>query len=101
YYVLLIYNLSPTQPNKLAASFTSNDVTCFGGNNGDITFTSPAGGSGAYQYALNGQWQSNAFFGGLNMGSYIRSIRDNADTNCVIVLNTVSIGQPKIGSANV
>ncbi len=32
----------------------STNITCFGSNNGTITISSPTGGSGAYEYTING-----------------------------------------------
>ena len=42
-----------TQPNVLAATFTSTDITCFNMNNGTATIT-VSGGTGFYNYSIEG-----------------------------------------------
>ena len=41
------------QPNVLAATFTSTDITCFNMNNGTATIT-VSGGTGFYKYSIEG-----------------------------------------------
>ena len=46
---------------------SSSSVTCFGGTDGSITITNPAGGHGSYQYSINGggSGQDSGTFTGL------------------------------------
>ena len=56
--------LAITQPAVLSATLAHTNVTCFGGNDGTITISAPAGGSGSYEYSINGggSWQASGNF---------------------------------------
>ncbi|MDB4584636.1 HYR domain-containing protein, partial [Draconibacterium sp.] len=43
-----------TQPVELSATIASTDVTCTRGNDGSITVSSPLGGSGSYEFTIDG-----------------------------------------------
>ena len=93
-----------TQPPVLSATVTGTNVTCFGGGDGTITISSPAGGYGTYGYSINGggSWQASGSFTGLTTGSYDILIRDAANTGCVITLNSAyAITQPGLLAATV
>ena len=93
-----------TQPAVLSATLQRTNVTCFGGNNGTITISAPAGGYGTYEYSINGggSWQVSGNFTSLTPGSYNVLIRDAAHTGCVIVLNSsYMISQPALLAATV
>jgi len=95
--VLGLATLQITEPAILNATVTSTNVTCFGGSNGSITISSPSGGSGAYDYTVNGgsTWQASGSFSGLTVGTYNVQIRDRNAPACVRVLNgSLSITQP-------
>ena len=74
-----------TQPTIIAATVASVNVSlCNGNTNGSITVNSPTGGSGTYQYSIDGTtWQSSNTFTGLGAGTYQVSVRDAANTTCV------------------
>ena len=100
--VILNANLTITQPVVLSATVAKTDVTCFGGSDGTITVSSPAGGYGTYEYSINGggSWQASGSFTALGPGSYNVRIRDAAHTGCVIVLNnSLAITQPAVLNA--
>ncbi len=102
--VILNANLTITQPVVLSATVAKTDVTCFGGSDGTITISSPAGGYGTYEYSINGggSWQASGIFTALGPGSYNVRIRDAAHTGCVIVLNnSLAITQPAVLNATV
>jgi gliding motility-associated-like protein len=83
-----------TIPSNLTATVTPTDVTCNGGNNGQIIITNVLGGGGTYEYSLNGgTFQTNNTFTGLTAGSYSIQIRDLASPGCTVTLNT-TISQP-------
>ena len=85
-----------TQPAVLAGIVSSTDATC-SGSNGTITISGASGGSGAYEYSINGgaNWQSAGSFPNLAAGIYNVQIRDAALTSCTIALNSaVTISQP-------
>jgi gliding motility-associated-like protein len=102
--VILNETLNITQPAELNANLDSDNVTCNGGSNGSITISSPTGGSGAYQYTINGGtfWQNSGVFLDLPSGDYNVQIRDKNNPACIKVLNeTLSITQPDILAATV
>ena len=77
-------------------------MTCFGGGDGTITISSPAGGYGTYDYSINGggSWQASGSFTALVPGNYNVRIRDAAHTGCVIILNNaLAITQPAVLNA--
>ena len=92
-----------TEPAVLSATVTNTNVTCFGANNGTITFSSPAGGYGTYSYSINGGalWQVSPGFTGLATGTYNIRIRDAVNTTCIIALPAVVITQPAVLNAAV
>ncbi|TND01481.1 MAG: hypothetical protein FD123_4252 [Bacteroidetes bacterium] len=81
-----------SQPPAIQFMSSSTNVSCFNGNDGTITVSSPIGGTGTYSYSLNNiNYQSGAAFSGLVAGSYVVYVKDIA--NCIST-DTVSIGQP-------
>jgi PKD repeat protein len=96
--------LALTQPAILTASIASTPVTCFGGGDGTITISAPAGGYGTYEYSINGggSWQASGNFTALTPGAYNILIRDAAHITCVKVLNnSYAVTQPALLSATV
>jgi len=86
-----------SEPAVLAATVNSTNVTCNGGNDGTITITSPTGGSGSYEYTVDGgtTWQASGNFGSLTAATYNVQIRDANATGCVITLDgTLVISEP-------
>ena len=95
-----------TQPAVLSATVAPTNVTCFGANNGIISVSGASGGYGTYEYSIdNGStWQAIGSFANLAPGTYQVSIRDAANTACVIDLDSTpgtTITQPAILSASV
>ena len=72
-------SLTILQPDSLSLSFTSTNITCFGGFNGTIT-ASGGGGTGVVNYSIGGPFQLSGSFTGLTPGLYLLTIRD--DNNC-------------------
>ena len=69
---------------------------------GTITITNPTGGYGTYEYSINGgsAWQASGNFTGLAPGYYNVQIRDAANPNCVIILNSsLRITEPPVLAA--
>jgi gliding motility-associated-like protein len=92
-----------TQPAVLNATVTSVNATCYGTATGSITISSPSGGSGAYDFSINGgsTWQASGSFPGLSAATYIVRIRDRAAQGCIITLNgNLIITQPAELNAN-
>ncbi|HPJ63601.1 SprB repeat-containing protein, partial [Lentimicrobium sp.] len=91
-----------TEPAILAAIVTWTDETFPGGNNGTITVAMPSGGSGAYEYSIDGiNWQTSGNFTGLAPGNYDVYIRDANATDCYILLQTIEILPANALTANV
>ncbi len=102
--VTLNSSLAITQPAVLSATVTSTNVTCYGAANGTITISNPQGGSGSYEYSINGgtNWQASGNFTSLGNASYSVKIRDAVNTACIITLNNaLIITQPAVLSATV
>lgn len=93
-----------TQPPAITAVVSSTNVTCFGSSDGTITISGPAGGSGTYEYSINGggSWQISALYSGVTPGTYNVQIRDAANPTCYKILNaTLTIIQPDVLKATV
>jgi gliding motility-associated-like protein len=88
---------------SLTADISSTNVTCFGGNDGTITITNPTGGTGTYQYSIDGgtSWQNSGNYTGLIAGSYQVMLRDANDPANEVTLATISITEPAILAATV
>jgi len=67
------------------------NVKCFQGNNGSVTIQA-SGGTGIYEYYLNGVFQTSPVFTGLTAGTYTVVAEDNS--NCVGSTN-VTLTQPQ------
>ena len=81
-----------TQPNQITGTVTPTNVTlCYNNANGSIA-VSVTGGSGAFEYSKdNGTtWQSSSTFSNLTAGTYQISVRDAANTSCVIDLDATT-----------
>ncbi|MDT0691033.1 LamG-like jellyroll fold domain-containing protein [Salegentibacter sp. F188] len=90
-----IVNVS--EPAELNAALSKTDVNCFNGADGTITFSTPTGGHGSYEYSVDGvTWQAANTFTGLAAGTYAVSIRDQDYPSCQVILNeSFSILQPE------
>ncbi|MBN1414114.1 MAG: hypothetical protein JW973_03345, partial [Bacteroidales bacterium] len=87
---ILDNDLEITEPAPLNAVVTSTNLTCYNNNSGTITISSPSGGSGNYQYTIDGgsNWQSSGSFTNLNATTtYSVRMRDANYPSCVQILN--------------
>lgn len=81
--------------NTLSAVVSSANILCSGRNDGSIRFDDLSGGSGDYEFSIDGNnWQSGPEFTGLATGTYTALIRDVADPLCIETLTTVTITEP-------
>lgn len=80
---------SVSEPPSQDATIDSTAVTCPGGNDGKISITAPTGGSGSYEYSINGgsTWQASGDYSGLTAGIYDIRIRDAAMPLCFAILD--------------
>ena len=88
-----------TQPERLSADISAVDVTCFGAGNGIIEITNPLGGTGSYEYSVNGvDWFLNPLFENLTPDTYHAFIRDAGVTSCFVELDQspVVIDEPAL-----
>lgn len=74
------------------SSVTDTDITCFGGNDGTISFT--ANGTGTLQYSINGgsTWQTSNTFTNLTAGTYNLYLQDGV--GCTLNVGTLTLTQP-------
>lgn len=68
----------------ITGSVFQTPVLCNGVANGQALVFNVTGGSGSYQYSINGvQYQPSPLFSNLALGPYLVYVRDAADTLCV------------------
>ena len=82
-------NIEITQPEQLAMTTpNSENISCFGGNDGSISAGTVSGGTTPYQYSLDGtSFSSNTEFNSLTAGNYTLYVRDA--NNCSISTNII------------
>ncbi|TVR89533.1 MAG: hypothetical protein EA411_02095 [Saprospirales bacterium] len=91
-------NVIITEPDQLEATWTTDSVSCFGGSDGSIEFQSPTGGSGNYEFSIDGgdSWQQALLFDSLEADTFDLRIRDADFPTCAVVLNSAEvISQPE------
>jgi hypothetical protein len=78
-----------TEPGPVNAMLGYTEITCFGAAEGEIIISLPVGGSGIYDYTIDGgtTWVNNGTFTGLNPGTYDVRMRDAMSPVCFRVLN--------------
>lgn len=77
----------------VAGSVVKEDITCFGEDNGSITVSGVTGGSGFYEYSIDGfNYGESASFTGLSPNDYDVFIKDSY--GCVVQVATLSIVEP-------
>jgi len=86
--VLAFNTLIVNEPGVLTGTVSQANVSCFGGLTGSITISSPTGGSGSYEYTINGggSWQVSGSFTGLGSGTYNVMMRDRNAPLCMRTL---------------
>ncbi len=81
-----------TQPPLLVLSAEQEDVSCYGGNNGSLSFTASGAASGAFRYFVNGQEIGDPLLSNLSAGTYTAyAIRGNCRSEDI----TLTIAQPE------
>ncbi|PKR80083.1 hypothetical protein CW751_12035 [Brumimicrobium salinarum] len=68
-----------TEPDQLDFDATITDASCNGGSDGEIEIINPSGGTGNYQYSIDGgfTFQNSTVFNGLAAGAYTITIMDD------------------------
>ncbi|MDG3584172.1 T9SS type B sorting domain-containing protein [Galbibacter pacificus] len=73
-----------------AAADLTQDYTC--DHDGEITFSNATGGSGTFEYSIDGiNWQDNPVFGDLTAGTYTPRYRDINNLDCIRELDDITI----------
>ena len=96
---ILDANLVITEPAAVTATLAVTHISCNGANDGVIEITGVSGGSGTYEYTIDGgatAWVTTPLFTGLAPGTYDVWVRDAQFTHCALDLdggNTV-ISEP-------
>lgn len=91
-------DLSQTTINfiQLSAQLDWQAISCFGANDGMIEVLNPQGGSGQYQYRVDGgSWQSMSQFSGLTPGLHLVEMNDELLPSCITQLGSVMIEEPE------
>ena len=86
-----------TEPAVLAATTTSTDVKCFGGNDGSATVETVTGGTTPYAYTWP-QGGHDSDTTGLRYGTYTVTI---TDAHACSITRSISIGQPSAISTGI
>ena len=90
-----LFGLSLTEPAVLSATNTVSEVTCNGFTDGEISVTSPAGGTAPYEYSLDGiTFQPSSLFTGLSGGTETITVRDA--NGCLLTLPGILINEPAL-----
>jgi large repetitive protein len=82
-----------TEPGAITFESASTNVSCYGGNDGSITFSNIQGGNPPYQYSVNNgaSFQASPSFTGMTAGNHQLVVRDS--NNCT-ASGTILISQP-------
>ena len=83
------YVINFVDPAELFANVSSTNINCFGAANGTITISGFTGGSGQYDFSINGgaNWQTSGNFITLPAGFYNVQMRDRNNPTCIKILN--------------
>ena len=89
-----------TQYDIMSATVTSTN-TCNGLDNGTITFSAENGGTGEYNYSIDGgsSWQASGSYTGLAVGTYYLELQDLNYSSCTRSIGSVTLTQPTIANA--
>ena len=95
---LATLNITLIQPSAIVSTDSVVDLTCFGSANGEIWLNNTSGGTGPYQFALNGgSLQAANSFTGLTASIYDVLIQDA--NGCRDSILGVLVNQPNVVSA--
>lgn len=89
--------VSITQPNAMAATLTTTNVSCNNGSDGSASLA-VTGGTGAYSYAWSPAGGNNANANNLPAGNYTGTI---TDANGCTLLQNIAITQPPAITASI
>jgi SprB repeat len=76
-------------PDQIAATFTVNQILCFGGT-GSIIATVTGGNTGAYTYAWSNSTATTSTLSNLNAGSYTLTVTDSRGVVATFLTQTIN-----------
>ena len=80
-----------TEPPLLSCTLNGNNISCFGGSDGNITVNA-SGGVMPFEYSLDGgAWQTSPAYMDLTIGTYVVNVRD---ANQCISACTITLTEP-------
>jgi len=84
------------EPGQLSATVVQTEVSCIGAVDGEITFTDISGGSGNYEFSIDGgaNWTLNTSFTGLAAGTYDIWMGDANKAGCTMPLGLFVVTNP-------
>jgi len=86
--------ISPYGPVSIRGSIAATDATCFGKSDGKVVISGVTGGTGIYEYSLNGgNWQSSPIFNNIAGGQTYNVVVRDIPYTCQIQLSAV-VKQP-------
>lgn len=79
--------------SPITTSYTYTEISCYGGNDGNIEITA-SGGTG-YEYSIgNDVWQDAGLFENLSAGNYSLIAREKTNSTCGSTPIDLSLGEP-------
>ncbi|WP_211324048.1 SprB repeat-containing protein, partial [Chitinophaga dinghuensis] len=86
--------ISPYGPVSIHGNIAATDATCFGKADGKVVISGVTGGTGAYEYSLNGgTWQSSPVFNNIAGGQTYNVVVRDVPYTCQIQLSA-AVNQP-------
>ncbi|MFH1120841.1 MAG: gliding motility-associated C-terminal domain-containing protein [Bacteroidota bacterium] len=84
------------EPGQLSATVVQREVSCIGALDGEISFTNINGGSGSYEFSIDGgtTWVPDGTFTGLAAGTYDLWLGDANKAGCTIPLGLFIVTSP-------
>ena len=85
-----------SEPDELSAIATPTIANCYGAATGEILVNAPQGGSGNYEYSVDGSnWYTGPAytFTGLLADDYTVQVRDAAAPACLVSLSSTTVGE--------
>jgi gliding motility-associated-like protein len=84
------------KPAQMTTLVSTDEITCFGANNGAIYFKNNKGGSGDYNFSIdNGlNWLPDSSFKNLAGGVYSLLIQDANNLTCIRTIGSVTLKEP-------
>jgi len=87
------------QPNKVIVNVGINNATCFGVANGDV-IAHATGGTGVFNYYLNGIFSGDSTFRNLKAGNYVVVVEDQNKCGASATFTVVEPGQFSVNAGN-